>query len=248
VGLIGVGTIGGFLADKISHDPELELCFVLDKDREKVKDFPNETVINSASEIASKKNPDLVIEAASQQAVAEYAEAVLEKTDFLILSVGALADRALEKKIKCLCKRTGKRLFVPSGALAGIDMLKAMQPELLEVEIVSRKNPKGFGRDDKELTVLFNGPAREACRLFPKNINISATASLNGIGFDRTMVKMVSDPECKKNRHTLSIKHSFGEMVVDIKAFPSKNPKTSSTAAFSAFDLLKKIQNGINIY
>ena len=191
---------------------------------------------------------DLVVEAASQQAVGQYAEAVLSKTDFLILSVGALAEQTLEGKIVSLCKEHGKKLFFPSGAIAGIDMLKAMQPELKSVEIVSRKNPKGFGRNDSKPTVLFDGNAREACKKFPTNINISATASLNGIGFDKTRVKMISDPACSGNKHSLHAVHSFGEMQLDVTALPSKNPKTSSTAAYSAFDLIKKIQNGINIY
>ncbi len=245
IGLIGVGTIGGFLAEKIEADPSLELCFVLDTDPEKVKGFPKETVINSIDKMPSV---DLVVEAASQQAVGQYAEAVLSKTDFLILSVGALAEQVLEDKIAGLCREHGTKLFVPSGAIAGIDMLKAMQSELKSVGIVSRKNPKGFGRDDSKLTVLFEGSAREACKKFPANINIAATISLNGIGFDKTSVKIISDSKCAGNRHFLHLVHSFGEMQLDVRALPSKNPKTSSTAAYSAFDLIKKIQGGVNIY
>lgn len=245
IGLIGVGTIGGFLAEKIKAEPSLELSFVLDIDPEKVKGFSEDIVINSIDEMPSV---DLVVEAASQQAVGQYVEAVLSKTDFLILSVGALAGQAIEDKITSLCKEHGKKFFIPSGAIAGIDMLKAMQSELKSVEIVSRKNPKGFGRDDSEPVVLFEGYAREACEKFPKNINISATVSLNGIGFDKTKVKMVSDPACEGNWHSLHAVHNFGEIKLDVKASPSKNPKTSSTAAYSAFDLIKKIQSGINLY
>jgi aspartate dehydrogenase len=245
IGLIGVGTIGGFLVEKIKAEPSLELSFVLDTDPEKVKGFSSDIVINSIDEMPSV---DLVVETASQQAVDQYAEAVLTKVDFLILSVGALSEQALEEKIIGRCKEHGTKFFIPSGAIAGIDMLKAMQSEVKSVELVSRKNPKGFGRDDLEPVVLFEGYAREACKKFPKNINISATASLNGIGFDKTKVKMISDPECSGNRHSLHVIHSFGEMQIDVKASPSKNPKTSSTAAYSAFDLIKKIQSGINLY
>ncbi len=247
IGLIGVGTIGGFLVKRIQEDSSLELCFVLDIDPEKVKDFSEDIVINSISEMGAKK-PDLVIEAASQQAIGQYAEHVLSTTNFLVLSVGAFADKGLEEKVKGLCKSNGTKLFAPSGAIAAIDLLKAMQSELEEVEIVSRKNPKGWGREDSEKTIIFEGTAREACKAYPKNINISATVSLNGIGFDKTTVKLVSDPDCGGNRHTLNVKHAFGNFVLDVKAQPTKNPKTSSTAAYSAFDLVKKIQNGINIF
>ena len=147
-----------------------------------------------------------------------------------------------------LCKKHKTRLFVPSGAIAGIDMLRAMRSELQSVQIVSRKNPRSFGRADKKPTVIFDGNAREACRLYPKNINISATVSLNGIGFDRTKVKMISDPSCKANTHRLEAVHSFGRMSVELSAIPTANPRTSSTAAYSAFDLIKRIQSGINLY
>ena len=247
VGIIGVGTIGSALVEKINKDSSLELCFVLDKDPSKVEGFSKELVINSIGEASSKK-PDLVVEVASQQAVGQYAEAVLRETNYLILSVGALADKQLEEKISKLCKEFGTKLFVPSGAIAGIDMLKAMQARLREVELVSRKNPAGFGRNDKELTVLFEGNAREACSAFPKNINIGATVSLNGLGFEKTRVKILSDPACKGNRHTLKVKHEFGEMEVNVMASPTKNPQTSSTAAYSAFDLIKKIETGINLF
>ena len=204
VGIIGVGTIGGFLAERIEKDSSLELCFVLDIDKSKVEHFSKEIVLGSIEEMSEKK-PDLVVEAASHQAVEQYAESVLKKTNFLILSVGALADRNVEENIENLCKKHSTKLFVPSGALAGIDMLKAMQSELKEVEIVSRKNPKGFGREDKKLEILFASRSKKEIFLRADRIisygNVMIVMDLIRSSGIKKISMVTEPPQRKKSRN-----------------------------------------------
>ncbi len=247
VGIIGIGTIGSYLVQRIAEDKSLALGFVFDTDKEKVKGFPAKNVVNSIEE-ACNRNIDLVVECASHRAVIEYAPKILRKCDLLVLSVSALAFKETETAIREACKKSGRHLFVPSGAIIGIDGISAVRHLLKSVELVSRKPPKGFGRSDKDEKVLFEGSAREACRLFPKNVNISATLALNGIGFDKTKVKIISDPKARSNVHKVEAEGSFGKFHIVVESRPSKNPATSSTAAISAFDTIKKIQLGISIF
>jgi aspartate dehydrogenase len=90
--------------------------------------------------------------------------------------------------------------------------------------------------------VLFEGFAREAVKKFPKNINVAATLSLAGMGFDKTRVRIIVDPQISTNIHHIFVKGDFGEMVLETrnKPFPH-NPKTSYLAALSAISAVKKI-------
>lgn len=235
LGLIGLGNIGSFLKEKIEEDSSLELIGILDIDESK-------RTVNSIEELLEKK-PELVIEAAGSEAVKENAVKVLSQTNFLILSSSALADKNLENQIGKTSKENNTKLLVPSGAIIGLDGIAAVKNQLESVKIETRKNPRGFGREDKEETILFEGNARDACKEYPKNVNVSATLSLNGIGFDKTKVKIISDPNTKANTHTITASGAFGKFTIKVEAVPSKNPKTSTLAAMSAFDLIKNIQN-----
>lgn len=245
VGIIGMGIIGKYVAEKILEDPTLEISFVFDK-----KEIPGKFAKYEIRrfEDFDKTETDLVVEAAGHEAVKEYAVQILEKTNLMIMSVGALADAELEEQVKIASKRNGTKLYVAPGAIIGIDGISAVQEQLESVEIVTRKSPKSLGRDDTSETLVFEGNAREACPQFPKNVNVAATLALNGMGFDQTKVKIISDPNAKANMHTITAKGSFGKFLIQVEAAPSSNPGTSGLATTSAFDMIKKIQRGLSVY
>lgn len=247
LGIIGLGTIGSSLAEKVLADADLELGFVFDSDSSKLEKFDNEIKMKSLDEL-EKFKVDLVVEAAGHDAVREYAVKVLEKSSFLIMSVGALYDEKLREEIKGACIKHNTKFYIAPGAIIGLDGISTAKEQLEKVQIVTRKNPKGFGREDKEEKVLFDGSARQGCKEFPKNINVAATLSLNGIGFDKTNAKIISDPDATANSHTIIAEGDFGKFTINVEAKPSKNPKTSGLAAISAFWMVKQIANGINLY
>ncbi|MFH1255960.1 MAG: aspartate dehydrogenase [Candidatus Diapherotrites archaeon] len=247
IGLIGFGAIGSKLYELIGKDAGMRVVFVLDKDKGKTKGLPKGLAVQSLEEGFSMK-PELVVEAASHEAVKEFGEKILGEADLLLMSVGSLADKKIEGKIASACKKSGKKLFLPSGAIIGLDGLSAAKQQLESVEIETRKNPKSLGRGDSSETIVFEGSAREGCRLYPKNVNVAATLSLNGIGFEKTKVKLVSDPAAKTNSHTIRAKGAFGSFLIRVENTPSKNPATSGLAALSAFDSIKKISRGISFY
>ncbi|MEM3412788.1 MAG: aspartate dehydrogenase [Thermoplasmata archaeon] len=202
---------------------------------------------------------DLAIECASQQAVAVYVPVVLEHgVDVLILSVGALADDALREKIFALAAEKSARVYIPSGAIAGIDAVSAVKGAgIYEITLETRKPPSAFeeailaehGLKKEEITrevVIYEGMAREAVKKFPKNVNVAATLSLAGMGFDKTKVRIVVDPSINMNTHRIIVKGDFGEMLLETrnKPFPH-NPKTSYLAALSAVNAVRKILENV---
>ena len=81
---------------------------------------------------------------------------------------------------------------------------------------------------------------------FPKNVNVSATISLLGLGLDKTKVKLICDPLGEVNKHQLVVKGVFGEITAETEnvPFPS-NPATSYLAALSAIAAIKRIAGNV---
>jgi len=246
VGVIGCGAIGGYLMKKVKKEPGMELVFVYDTDKKKLSKYKKLALKNS-DEIGNKE-VDIVVEAASQQAAKKYAPKVLKYTNMLMMSVGALADKKFYNKIKRICEKSDTKLFVPSGAVVGVDGLIATRDFLDSVTLVTRKNPKSLGRKDKKEKVLYEGSARKACKLFPKNINVAAIVSLAGLGFEKTKVKIISDPKISRNCHKIIAVGSPGRFETTAENIPTpENPKTSFLASLAAFNVLKKLNSSIEI-
>ncbi len=240
IGLIGAGTIGKALSEMIKKDMEMELVFVYDNIQEK-------STVRSVNE-GLNLGVDLAVEAASKEAVMENAEKVLSKTDFLVLSSSAFADKKFEQKVISACKKNKTRVIVPPGAIIGLDGISAVKKEITKAVITTTKNPKSFGRKDKNKTVLFDGTARKAALAYPANVNVAATLALNSIGFDRTKAKIVSDPKARSNMHEIEIEGKFGRFFVRVENAPSKNPKTSALAAKTTFEQIKNIRKQASVY
>src|SRR5688500_14509768 len=72
------------------------------------------------------QRPELVVEAASHEAVREYGEALLSQgIALIVLSGGVLCDDALREKLEQAAEKSGALLYVPSGGIGGLDALKA---------------------------------------------------------------------------------------------------------------------------
>ena len=262
ISLVGTGSIGSMLAKAIEQMKDVEKLYIMDRSIERAKALASSITkgvkADSLGDILT--NVDLVIEAASQGAVKEMATLALEHgKDLMIMSVGALGDERLRDKIEELAKRNRCKVYMPSGAIAGIDGIKsASAGKIKEVNLITTKPPvalKGIEylegvdlENIKKPTTLFKGPAREAVRLFPKSVNVAATLSLSGIGFDRTLVEIIVDPKATRITHKIIAKGDFGEVICEVNNVPSPvNPKTSYLAALSAISMIKRILSPIQI-
>lgn len=263
VTLIGCGNIGTVLARHIDNDKDFSLSCVLDSDDgnmkklvELLKNKPR--MIKTTAEI---EDADLVIEAASQEFVKESALDILEKSDLMVMSVGAFSDKELFDKMKAKAEKHDRKVYIPSGAIPGLDGIKAAaMGKLKKVTLITRKLPEHFagspgaarfhiGMDAiRKPMVIYEGDAREAASLFPRNINVSISLALAGLGVEKTRAKVIADPFAKTNVHEIVAEGDFGTMTLRTENLPSPgNSKTSYLAALSAIATLKKIRESVQI-
>ena len=255
IGIIGCGTIGTGIAEFIQRKMRSKARIVALCDADKIKANvlaekirPRPIITNIDTLI---KKSDLVIEAASGNISAKIAEKALsKKKDSLIMSTGGLIKKtALFKK----ARTRGCNIYVPSGAICGLDGMKAAAiGKIKSVRLTTRKPLKGLkgapglkGKDIEKIkkeTVLYNGTAEDAVRSFPKNINVAATLSLMGIGPKKTRVRIVTSPKYKRNIHEVEVEGEFGRLFTRTENLPSRgNPKTSQLAIYSALAKLKEV-------
>ncbi|MEH7347225.1 aspartate dehydrogenase [Gottfriedia acidiceleris] len=250
LGLIGCGNIGQFLLQAINKDgmlPGGKIVSIYTRCEESgvqlAKEF--ETEAYQSVEALLLSDIDLVIEAATVEAAKEYAIKVLEGgKDLLLSSIGVMADVAFEERIREVCSRYAVNVLLPSGAIGGLDILKSAKAVngLETVSITTRKPPGALSKEvlDKE-TILFEGSAAEAIKLYPRNINVAIVLSLAGLGANNTKVKIIADPIAIKNSHLIEASGAFGKLKLEIENDPMpNNPKTSYLAALS---VLAKLQN-----
>jgi aspartate dehydrogenase len=198
--------------------------------------------------------PEIVAECAGHSAVRQYGEAVLGGAcDFLVISVGALADDALRGALLSCAQRHGVRLVLPAGAVGGIDALRAARLSGLHaVHYTGRKPPLAWRGTAAERavdldgitapTVFFDGTARQAAIDYPQNANVAATVAIAGLGFDATRVRLIADPTAARNVHEIAVRAVCGDFELQIAALPSRhNPKTSLMAGYSvAHEILNR--------
>ena len=267
IGLLGCGAIGTQIAIAIdSRKVPAILTHVYDDSKKAstslVEKLKNKPLIVENSHLLSSNPIDIVVEAASQDAVKDVALSVLQnKKDLMIMSVGALLDESIYDILSDACKEFKKTIYLPSGAIAGLDGIKSIKNELESLSITTTKHPRSlkgakfFENSKVDLdsidspTKIFEGTAKEAVSLFPANINVAALLSLTGIGSEKTDVKIMADPNTDKNTHHIEALGKFGKMVFVIENLPDPdNPKTSRLAILSAIETLRKYcSEGIQI-
>lgn len=264
IGIIGCGTIGAKLAKYI--DGSL-------KDKAKLtalSDIDGKKTCGLAGSLASRpkvtdvagliKSCDLVIEAASAKVSGDIArKAVSAGKDIMVMSTGGLLSGY--KTLFESAKKKKANIYLPSGAICGLDGLKAAGfSDIKKVTLTTRKPPEGFkgapfvvkNKIDlskiKSEKVLFRGNAMDAMAGFPANINVAATLSLCGIGPVKTKVKIIASPEIKRNIHEVEAEGGFGKIAARTENVPSPdNPRTSYLAILSAIATLNGILERVKI-
>jgi aspartate dehydrogenase len=245
-GIVGMGVIGTKIAKAIENGiPGVALAGVSVRAAIKGGGYP----VFPLRELVQRS--DLVVEAATQAALAELAPVVLDAgRDLLVLSVGGLLDHP--EWVDRAAAR-GCRIHAPSAAIAGLDGLKgaAVAGHLASVVMETRKPPRGLagapgvaGRDLEALreeTLVFQGSAREACRAFPANVNVVAAVSLAGLGPDATRIRVYAVPGLAMNRHTVTAEGAFGRLRVEIENVPSENPRTGKLSYLSTIAYLRDL-------
>src|SRR5206468_13094740 len=177
--------------------------------------------------------------------------------DLVVLSCGGLPGR---QDWVDVAAANHCRILVPSGAIAGLDGVKgASVGAVTSVTMETHKPPRGLAgapwivqqKIDLDAitqeTLIFEGPATEACRAFPANGNVVAALSLAGIGPEKTRIKIFASPERPLNRHRISVEGEFGRLTIEIENVPSENPRTGKLSYLSTIALLKDLTAPLRI-
>jgi len=261
VGLLGCGTIGSQLAVAVDSDKIANASLVALFDISEINLLNLKSKLHSSPGAYSDfggflaSGADIIVEAASQDAVRTFGKSILEAgKDMMIMSVGALADSGFLAELLQVAAKKGCRIYVPTGAIAGIDAIRSVRHLLDSVTLTTTKSPKALSGapffetskikldDITKSTVIYEGAAAEAVRAFPANVNVAAVLSLAGMGVDKTRVKIVADPQATTNQHEIVASGSFGEIKITVNNVPSPgNPKTSFLAVLSAIECLRSI-------
>ena len=264
VAIIGVGAMGRFLAHAIDAGKagSVRLVAVADVPEAQARLEDVAARFHCARTTEPMRlldhGPQLVIETARMQAVREYAIPLLEGgVDVLIMSAAALVDPEFLAELEAAVRRTGRRVHIPSGAIGGLDILRAAAVEgLYEARLTSSKPPAGLRGAPwfvdhpvdwdsmKSRTVLFRGSVAEAVRGFPQNVNVAAILNLAAIGAPPISVEVVADPDSNRNVQEVYARGTFGEMTLKVTNIPSPdNPKTSHLACLSPLALLRRLSS-----
>lgn len=263
IGMIGCGAIGSALAELIEREVggRQALTTVLMKPGRLRPDALSERVeIVYDIDHLLRSHPDVIVECAGHDAVRACAIPILSAgIDLIVIATGALVDDRFRAEIERVATRSGARLHLPSGAIAGIDGLVALRlGGLDEVTYTSVKPPsawRGTPAEEvidldslREPTAFFVGPARAAAEAFPKNANLAATVALAGLGLDRTCVRLVADPGSAGNLGRIEARGRSGVLDVTFGG-PAMldNPKTSASTALSLARALLNADRAITI-
>jgi aspartate dehydrogenase len=254
VGIVGLGAIGQPLCRALDQGiPGVALVGATARDRAKGEAFLKSLsrpapFLGMAALIDAS---DVVVEASTQAHLEAFAPEVLDAgKDLVVLSCGVLlrhkdwVDRAAAR---------GCRIHVPSGAIVGLDGIKgARAGTVTGVTLEMRKPPRGLAGAPyiqerkidleaiREETLIFDGPATEACPAFPANVNILAALSLAGIGPELTRLKLYAVPGLTRNTHRVTAEGEFGRFSIEIANVPSENPRTGKLSYLSTIALLRE--------
>ena len=261
VGIAGLGAIGLPLARALDRGVDgLRLVMVAGRDAVKarglVADFrvPPEIV-----PVHGLARADIVVEAAPASAFDAIAVPALEAgCIFVPSSVGALLPRM---HLIDLARAHGARIVVPTGALLGLDAVRACaEGNVASVSIESRKPPRGWvgapylvahGVDVAAIitpTLIFEGNALDAAAGFPANVNVAAALALAGIGPERTTVRLWADPGVDRNIHTIRVEADAARLTMTVENVPSEgNPRTGKLTPLSVLACLRGLTSVLKV-
>lgn len=254
VGIAGLGAIGAEVARKLAAGlPGLRLEAVAVRDAAKAEAWlaVNRIEADIVTLAALPPRCDVVVECLPPTRFAEIAGLTIEAGKiFVPLSVGTLLSHAdlVER-----ARETGARILVPTGALLGLDAVRAAaEGKIRSVRMVTRKPPRGLEGAPylvaNNISVsglsaplrVFSGTAREGARGFPANVNVAAALSLAGIGPDKTQLEIWADPGATRNMHTIEVDADSARFSMTIEGIPTaENPRTGKITALSVVALLR---------
>lgn len=255
IGIIGTGNIATFLLEQINQNGKADgkVIAVFGRNLDVGPKLCGHFGIDFYTDLhAFLEVPlDIVVEAVTVEAAQLFLKDVVSsKKDLVVSSIGVFKDADFLTDIKSLAEGNGTHVFLPSGAIGGLDVLQSAKAAggLDRVQVTTQKSPASLGMKVDEETVIFEGSAYEAIEKFPKNVNVAVVIAIAGIGVEKTRVRIIVDPTIERNTHTIEAEGDFGRMQLQVENTPMpNNPKTSLLAALSILAVLQNKDNAVRI-
>ncbi len=262
VGVLGTGAIGQYVVRALAIGSLAGVELVALADQRSRAEALNKLAseVGCQSTLMPEQLPGLgaevVLEAASGQAVRDHAIPILEAgSNLIVMSIGALADAAFRTRLVAAAVSGGCRIYLPSGAIAGLDAVRAAaEAGLAEVLLTTMKPPaalegapylveNNISLDGlTQSMIVFDGNAEAAIRGFPSNVNVAVALGLAAGDLARVKVRIIADPSLTTNIHSVTATGAFGSLATEVHNVPSpSNPGTSYLAALSALSTLRRI-------
>jgi aspartate dehydrogenase len=261
VAIAGLGAIGLPLARALDAGVEgLRLVRVAAQDRARaearVAGFRARPSVVSLADLAEA---DIVVEATPSAIFERVVMPAIEAGRILVpCSVGALLPRL---HLVRRAQTTGARIIVPTGALLGLDAVRAAAEGPVDtVTLETRKPPVGLEGApylvQHGISVLgiteprrvFTGNAYDAAAGFPANVNVAAALALAGVGPMRTQVEIWADPNVTRNTHTVRVEADAARLTMTVENVPSEeNPRTGKLTALSVLACLRGLVSTLKV-
>jgi len=254
VGIAGLGTIGRKVADALDGGIDgLVLVGVCGRDTAKteasVKMLTNSVPVLAATELA--KVADIVVECVPKAAFLDIVKPALEEGCKVITVSGA--GLLEHPEIVHLAARKGTQIILATGALLGLDAVRAAaEGKIQEITMITRKPPGSLlgaphlEANNIDVSALegplkvFSGSAREGAAGFPANVNVAAALGLAGIGADQTKLEIWADPSVTRNTHSIRVESAEARFEMKIENVPTEeNPATGKLTALSVIACLR---------
>jgi aspartate dehydrogenase len=245
IGLLGCGSIGGFLARHVlaaDAGDAMELSYVFDTDEKRLQNIPPPCRVTAEADLFARP-ADLVVEAAHADLVRAVALRIVERSDLLLFSLTALADDGFRTALEQTAVAHRHKVFLPHGAIIGIDGLVDAGPTLTSVTVTTTKSPASLGLPPDSYQVVYEGPVRGACQKFPRNVNVHAAVALAGLGFDRTVSRIVADPAVSTNAHLVEVEGTGYRFRIEVSS-EAGGKVTGAYTPQSAWNTLRRTCRG----
>ncbi len=256
VAIGSVGTVGEAVARRLDKGVSgLRLVAVSANNREaaeqRLSNLTQPVAVLPLDELAERA--DVIVECAPAAVFPQIAQsAIANGRTFVPISVGALLSNW---QLVDEAANRGARIRVPSGAILGLDAIRAAaEGEINSVTMVTRKPPAGLKGAPHlvnnninidaidEPVRVFAGSAREGAVGFPANVNVAAAVALAGLGADQTRLEVWADPSIDRNTHTVTVDADSARFEVHMQSIPTEqNPATGRIVAQSVVSTLRSL-------
>jgi aspartate dehydrogenase len=157
-----------------------------------------------------------------------------------------LSDPGFRSRVEHDAQQRGQNVFLPHGAVLGLDGLRDGRSLLDTVSITTTKHPENLGITGSTLEhpeVVFEGSTLDACKRFPRNVNVHAAIALAGIGFEATRSTVIADPATTKMHHRIEVTGRGLHWTLEIESFAA-GTVTGSYTPVSLYQSLVTVLSG----